>query len=141
MSAMSAAFSGVTSNPGLTACARFTNSATADDRVARFRLAGRPPGGVVSALHLVHVLAADPQHDAARDEEAGQRRGAVQADEHRRRLDDLLEVVEHDEHPPIAERMRESLDDGGFAVVPDAEGRAIVGSSSPGSSTPSSATK
>ena len=70
---------------------------------------------------LVHLLAADPQHDAARHEELRERRGGVQPHEHGRGIDDLLEVVEHDEHAPSRQRVRDALLERRFAVVADAE--------------------
>ena len=73
------------------------------------------------AGHLVDPLAADAQHDPARDEEDGIRRERVEPDDRGRRIDDLLEVVEHDEHAPAAEREREPLLEGAVAGIADAE--------------------
>ena len=49
------------------------------------------------------------------------RRDGVQPHEDGRGIDDLLEVVEHDEHPAVGERARDALLERGFAVVADAE--------------------
>ncbi len=82
----------------------------------RRRPLGRGEGG-----DLVDALAADAQHDAARHQEARERRDRVQPHEHGCGIHDLLEVVEHDEHAPVFERARDALFERGFAVVADAE--------------------
>ena len=74
--------------------------------------------------HLEHALAADAQHDAARHQERRRRRDRVQPHEHGCGIHDLLEVVEHDQHPAIGEGVGDALLERGFAVVADAE---IVG--------------
>ena len=47
---------------------------------------------------------------------------AYRRDQHRGGIDDLLEVVEHDQHAPARQRVRDALFERGFAVVADAEG-------------------
>ncbi len=71
--------------------------------------------------HLVHALTADAQHDPARDQERRGRGDRVQPHEHRSGFDDLLEVVEHDEHLAVGQRARDALLELRFAVVADAE--------------------
>ena len=121
MSAMSAALSSLTVKPGFTALARSTKSMQAADRSVRSRLGAARLSGVARARDLVHLLAADPQHDPARHEELRERRGRIQLHQHGRRLDDLLEVVEHDQHAASRQRVRDALVERRLAVVADAE--------------------
>ena len=93
-------------------------------------------GGLLSALqrsggavrrrrqrrHVVDLLAPDSQHDAAGHQEARSRCDRVQPDEHRCDVDDLLEVVEHEQHVAAGEGVRDALLERRFAVVADAEG-------------------
>ena len=121
MSARSAALSAVTSKPASTARARSTNSVHGGGArgavEARRAVAGRGR----QRRDLVHLLAADAQHDAARHEERRRRRDRVQPHQDGGGIDDLLEVVEHEQHAAIGERVRDALLERGFAVVADAE--------------------
>ena len=118
----SATFASVSSKPGLTARARSTNSATADDvlrAVQGRRLEARRSR---QRLDLVHPLSADAQDDPARDEEGRQREGGVQAHELGRGIHDLLEVVEHDEHALVGQSLRDAVLEVGGAAVAHPEG-------------------
>jgi hypothetical protein len=108
----------VTSKSGFTARALSTNRAT-DAAVAvvvgsrRVRKLERPD------LH--RVFARDPQKRPARDEEPDSRCGGEQRDERGCRADDLLEVVQHHQHPPVSKRRLQLLGDRAIARVEHSE--------------------
>ena len=67
-------------------------------------------GRHVEGRHLVDALALHPQRLATGGQQTGFRAGARQRLGHsRRRVDDVLAVVEHEEQPPSAERPRDPL--------------------------------
>ena len=138
-----ARFASVSSNVGLAADARSDEQLDGGrgprpcERVGRRGVVGR------ERLDVVDPLAAHAQHDAAGDEERGiAARPSTAARGSGAALDDLLEVVEHEQHPALVQRERRG--------APRAAGRSvsrmpsaypIVGRSSSGSSTFSSGTK
>ena len=138
------AFAGVSAKSGLTALRAVDEQlARRGTRGARLERCRRRGIRRRQRRHLVDALAADAQHDAARDEE-GRAVGAsgVQPDDRGRRVDDLLEVVEHDEHAaPARARARCAPRGRASPLSRMPSPYAIVGSRSAGSSTFSRATK
>ena len=127
MAATAGAFSLVTANPGWTATARSMNRRTAaywpsatGSTIARLAAEAQPleaaqlarVGRGRQARDRVLLLARDVQHGPARDDDLDVRRGAEQVGDDRGRGDDLLEVVEHEQQPlvaqPVGERARRS---------------------------------
>src|SRR6478609_4798658 len=76
---------------------------------------------VVRVKSGLTARARSTKSSTAGDEEDGIRRERVEPHERGRRIDDLLEVVEHDEHAPAAEGEPEPLLQGAVAGVPHAE--------------------
>ena len=73
--------------------------------------------------HLVDPFATDAQHDPARHEEHRVGGERVQPHDLGGGIDDLLEVVEDDEHAPPVQRERESLIERSLTRIADAESR------------------
>ena len=121
MSATAAAFSAVSANSGLTACARSTNSCTAADRARA--LQARWPGALRRRRVSTSYTCSPRMRSTIRlvTRKRRERRDRVQPHEHGRGIHDLLEVVEHDQHASALEGARDALLEPGFAVVADAE--------------------
>ena len=80
-------------------------------RVGSLRAVDEERDGVVQVERVDRIfpLARDPERGAARDEERQPGRGLEQLRDDRRRFDDLLEVVEHDERLAPGEALGEAL--------------------------------
>ena len=106
ISAMSAAFSAVTSKPGLTAAARSAKSATAAERASASASALRRSGSAERA-HGNLVLTVDAQDGAARHEHGEPRtRGDEARDDFSRLGQQLLEVVQDEQRHAGAVEVR-----------------------------------
>ena len=136
MPATAGAFSFVTVNPGRTATARAMNSRTAsywpsvdgsgwrDGRREVLQLDPRQPARVRrrgQARDHVLLLARDAQHGPARDDDADPRAGADEGADVGRSVDDLLEVVEQEQHPPLPDRAGDDVEGGRARALGDAD--------------------
>ena len=72
-------------------------------RIGRRGVVGR------ERIDVVHPFPAHTEHNATRGQECGIRRDRVQLDQNRRGADDLLEVVEDEQHPALVQCEREPL--------------------------------
>ena len=118
---IAAAFVASTANPGWTALARSTNSATASDRSSGLRR-GIALLGQRQRRHVDHDLAGDPERLAAggEDPDVGAR-AQQRAGQHGRRLVHVLAVVEDQQRPLVGEVLAEGGDRPARRVVLEPE--------------------
>ena len=103
-SATASAFSSESSKSGRASRARATKSRTASVRRRRSSLEGAGRVGKLERGDGVDPLFGDVERRAAGDEQRQAGRIREQLAEHRRGVEQVLEVVEHDERPPAAQR-------------------------------------
>ena len=94
-------------------------------RARRLRARGEQLDGVVGRERVdgIEMLGGDPQRNPARDDEPQLRASARQLRNVGRRVDDLLEVVEHEQHLTIADERDDAVREGALLRLLHVEGR------------------
>ena len=123
ISAIAGADAAVTSKSGRTARARSMNRCTPSNWESSASVGRWPRVRDPERRDRVLLLAAEVQAGAAGHEDPELRRGGEEAGDDRGGVLEVLEVVEHEEHVAIAQRVRDGVEERPFRGLADEERR------------------